>query len=167
MSKKKKKWKNRWQSPSRDNILSFEDVVRIIEKNKLHSIHIGTDSHLKKGTKGRHVFATVICLYEPGNGAFYYFSRETPQRIFKCLADRIMEEATRSLTLAQEIYVKFPNRKIVMHSDTNTDTRYPPLPNSHLLLGIGLHLSVLSLLLSPVLGLRLVLQTGMLNSNFT
>ncbi len=125
MSKKKKKWKNRWQSPSRDNILSFEDVVRIIEKNKLHSIHIGTDSHLKKGTKGRHVFATVICLYEPGNGAFYYFSRETPQRIFKCLADRIMEEATRSLTLAQEIYVKFPNRKIVMHSDTNTDTRYP------------------------------------------
>ena len=125
MKSKKKKWQNRWKSPSRDAILTLEDVIRIIEKNKLHSIHIGTDSHVKKGTKGKHAFATVICLYEKGKGAFYYFSRETPPKSFSSLAERIMEEATRSLTLAQEIYVKFPNRRIVIHSDTNTDSRYP------------------------------------------
>lgn len=125
MKSSQKKWKNRWKSPSKDSILSFDDIVRVIEKNKFHSIHIGTDSHLKKGSNGKHVFATVICLYEKGNGAFYYFSRETPGRSFGSLADRIMEEASRSLTLAQEICSEFPNRKIVIHSDTNTDTRYP------------------------------------------
>ena len=122
---KKKKWDNKWRSPSKDIILSFDDINHVIEKNQFHSIHIGTDSHLKKGTKGRHVFATVICLYEKGNGAFYYFAKETPKREFTNLADRIMEEAARSLGLAQQIYTKFPNRQIVMHSDTNTDARYP------------------------------------------
>tara|TARA_B100000424_G_C22901016_1_gene479202 strand:+ start:582 stop:1073 length:492 start_codon:yes stop_codon:yes gene_type:complete len=120
-----KDWKNIWRSPSNENTLSFEQIIDIIKKNNFHSIHIGTDSHLKKGTKGKHVFATVICLYEPGKGAFYYFSRETPTKSFQSLAERIMEEATRSLNLAQEIYMIFPNRRIVMHSDTNTDERYP------------------------------------------
>ena len=121
---KKKKWKNKWRSPSKDRVLSFDEVVDIIANNKKHSVHIGTDSHIKKGTTGKHVFATVICLYEQGNGAFYYFSRETPEKCFQSLAERIMEEASRSLVLAQEICTKFPNRKIVVHSDTNTDIRY-------------------------------------------
>ena len=123
--KSSKKWKNRWKSPSKDAILSFEEIIRVIESNRLHSIHIGTDSHIKKGSNGKHIFATVICLYEQGNGAFYYFSRETSKRSFGSLADRIMEEANRSLTLAQEICTMFPNRKIVIHSDTNTDDRFP------------------------------------------
>jgi len=122
---KKTRWRNQWRSPSKDNVLSLEDIIKVIAKNNFHSIHIGTDSHIKKGTNGNHVFATVICLYEQGHGAFYYFSRETPNRKFTNLADRIMEEAARSIAMAQEIYTKFPNRKIVMHSDTNTDERYP------------------------------------------
>ena len=114
-----------WRSPSRNIVLSFDDVIRIIAEHNLHSIHIGTDSHLKKGTKGYHVFATVICLYLQGRGAFYYFAKETPKRKFPNLADRIMEVASRSLVLAQKIASAFPSRKIVMHSDTNTDVRYP------------------------------------------
>lgn len=125
MKDKKVSWNNRWRSPTKDRVLSLNDIIEIIKSNNNHSIHIGTDSHIKKGTKGRHCFATVICLYEKGKGAFYYFSRETPTRCFKSLSNRIMEEASRSITLAQEIYVAFPNRKIVVHSDTNTDERYP------------------------------------------
>tara|TARA_E500000331_G_scaffold353887_1_gene405610 strand:+ start:1112 stop:1603 length:492 start_codon:yes stop_codon:yes gene_type:complete len=121
----KSSWSNRWKSPSADTVLTFDDIIKIIKKNNFHSIHIGTDSHIKKGSNGKHIFATVICLYEVGNGAFYYFSRETHKRAFRTLSDRIMEEASRSITLAQEIYVQFPNRKIVIHSDTNTDERYP------------------------------------------
>ena len=114
-----------WRSPSQDVVLSLDDIIGIIAKHDLHSIHIGTDSHLKKGTKGRHVFATVICLYLQGRGAFYYFAKETPKRKFSNLSDRIMEEASRSLDLARKISSQFPNRKVVMHSDTNTDVRYP------------------------------------------
>ena len=51
--------------------------------------------------------------------------KETHRRNFTNLADRIMEEAARSLKLAQEISEIFPNRRVVMHSDTNTDERYP------------------------------------------
>ena len=41
------------------------------------------------------------------------------------LHSRIMEEATQSINLAHSVSLSVKSKKIYVHSDTNTDTRYP------------------------------------------
>lgn len=115
-----------WRSPSGYNTVRLEDIVNRIKGNPSYIVHIGTDSHRRKGTNDMsHIFATVICLYEPGKGATYYFKRIIDPTVYKTINQRMMAEASLSISTSLELMDHISTSRIVVHSDTNADDRYP------------------------------------------
>jgi len=114
-----------WISPSKSGCFPMSHVIDIIKKNDDCEIHVGTDSHLKRGDTSKHVFASVICIQKVGSGAFYYYMHEDVPNNFNSLSERILEEASRSISIVEKIRDTLENRKVFVHSDTNTNSLYP------------------------------------------
>jgi predicted RNase H-related nuclease YkuK (DUF458 family) len=113
-----------WLDPASGATVSIDDIVTKIKSNKEYTVHVGTDSHRVKGTKNSHTFATVICMYQQGRGADYYFRRITKDSKYSSLRQRIMEEVEHSVDVSIDLTKHIPDRKIVVHADVNSDSRY-------------------------------------------
>ena len=114
-----------WYSPTHSGIFPMSHVLDIISNNRDCEIHVGTDSHLKRGDSSQHVFATVVCIQKVGSGAFYYYMYEDVPNTFNSLTERILEEASRSISVVEKIRNSFEGRRVFVHSDTNTNSIYP------------------------------------------
>jgi hypothetical protein len=114
-----------WISPSKNGLFPMSHVIDIISKNDDCEIHVGTDSHLKRGDTSKHVFASVVCIQKVGSGAFYYYMYEDVPNNFNSISERILEEASRSISIVEKIRDTLENRKVFVHSDTNTNNLYP------------------------------------------
>ena len=107
-----------------DHIVGFIEA----ENNCTFKIVVGTDSELIPHG-GAH-FVTAIVVHHVGHGGIYFWSSFSKSKI-KDLRQRMYEEATQSLTAAQELIGEFKKRdlplsKIVeIHVDVgqNGDTR--------------------------------------------
>lgn len=115
---------NPWLDPSSGSVVNIQDIISKIKSNKEYTVHVGTDSHRVKGTNNFHTFATVICLYEQGKGADYYFRRITKESKYPNLRQRIMEEVAHSVDVSIDLTKHIPDHKIVVHADVNSDSRY-------------------------------------------
>ena len=116
----------KWHRPTSGGSYDMDEVVRLLKKSEHTEIHIGSDSHKRKGHPGEWLFANVICLYTPGRSGIYFYRKVIVKRNYKDdLCARIMEEATQSMDLANDVSQLVKSKKIYVHSDTNTDIRYP------------------------------------------
>ena len=115
-----------WKSPSSHEIVQLSDIVKKIKQNPNVVVHVGTDSHRRKGfNDSSHIFATVICLYETGKGATYFFKRVVDPTRYKTLNQRMLAEASLSIDTSLKLMEHINISRIVVHSDTNSDDRYP------------------------------------------
>lgn len=88
-----------------------DEVVAFIEKenNSRFKIIVGTDSELVGPSKAHFVPAVVV--HHVGHGGVYFWGSATKDNI-KTLRQRIYEEATYSLSLAQHILDEFHLRNL-------------------------------------------------------
>ncbi len=95
-------------------------IQEIVEKiNGTHEIHVGSDSQL---VTGQWRVATVICIYSPGKGGIYFFSKRTEKKdIFKNLEERLLSEVFESLQTANALR-DIKEMKICVHADVNSDS---------------------------------------------
>ena len=116
----------KWQHPTIGGNYDIDDIIDLLNQSDHTEIHIGSDSHKRKGHPGEWLFANVICLYTPGKSGTYFYRRVIVKKNYKDdLYSRIMEEASQSIDLASNVSSEVASKKIYVHSDTNTDTRYP------------------------------------------
>lgn len=113
-----------WIDPASGEIVNIEHIVQKIFSNKDYTVHVGTDSHRLKGTQSSHTFATVICLYEQGKGADYYFRKAVKESKYSSMRQRIMEEVSHSVDVSIELMKYIPNHRIVVHADVNSDPQH-------------------------------------------
>ena len=115
-----------WQHPTISGVYKIEEIIDLLVQSDHTEIHIGSDSHKRKGHPGEWLFANVICLYTPGKSGTYFYRKVIVKRNYKDdLHSRIMEEATQSIDLATYVQKEIKTKKIYVHSDTNTDMRFP------------------------------------------
>lgn len=104
MKNKSAKKKDVFLSPSR-GILSFDgviyDLVDYMESDKeaQYRLVVGTDS---KTSQGKSVFVSVILIHRIGHGARYFWQK-TYEKKPLALRQRIYQEASLSLGLAQKL----------------------------------------------------------------
>jgi len=104
------------------NIQTYHDIKSYISNNTHLEIHIGTDS---QQVKNDYVFATVICLYDPGCGGTYYVTRQKkPIKNFSSLGYRLQTETNDSISVAEELKKILKTREITVHADLNPDPRH-------------------------------------------
>ena len=116
----------KWQHPTIGGSYDTHEIVELLKQSDHTEIHVGTDSHKRKGCPGEWLFANVVCLYTPGKSGTYFYRRVVVKRNYKDdLCARIMEEASQAISVANEISKSVTTKKIYVHSDTNTDIRYP------------------------------------------
>ena len=116
----------KWQHPTLSGDYDIEEIIDLLVQSDHTEIHIGSDSHKRKGHQGEWLFANVICLYTPGRSGTYFYRKVIVRRNYTGdLHSRIMEEATQSIDLATYVQQEITSKKIYVHSDTNTDMRYP------------------------------------------
>ncbi len=115
---------NAWIDPANGAPVSMEHIVERIHSNTGYTVHIGTDSHRVKGEMMAHTFATVICLYEQGKGADYYFKRVKRHGKYSSLRQRIMEEVSFSIDTAVDLMQHVPHNNIFVHADVNSDPQH-------------------------------------------
>jgi len=126
MNVKTKHSNDKWRHPTLSGTYSLEDIIDLLRQSDHTEIHIGCDSHKRRGCVGEWLFANVICLYTPGRSGTYFYRRTVIKRNFRDdLYSRIMEEATQAIEVANNVASKVSSKKIFVHSDTNTDTRFP------------------------------------------
>jgi len=113
-----------WIDPASGESVEIIKIVEKIFSNKNYTIHVGTDSHRLKGTQFSHTFATVICLYEQGRGADYYFRKTIKDSKYASMRQRIMEEVSHSVDVSIELMKYIPNNRIVIHADVNSDPQH-------------------------------------------
>lgn len=113
-----------WFDPGSGAQVTIDHILDRINYNKNYTVHIGTDSHRAKGEFKNHTFATVICLYEQGKGADYYFRRVTKEGKYTNLRQRIMDEVSYSVDTAVMLLDYIPNNRIVVHADVNSDPKH-------------------------------------------
>lgn len=113
-----------WIDPASGSSVTMDHIIGRIHSNKKYTVHVGTDSHKVKGEAMMHTFATVICLYEQGKGADYYFKRVRREGKYGSLRQRIMEEVSYSLDTAMGLMEHVPNNRIVVHADVNSDPQH-------------------------------------------
>lgn len=126
--------KNSWKSPSGSRSITLEQIITRIKNNPKYNVHVGTDSHRNRGTNDKsHIFATVICLYEPGKGATYYYKRFVDKTIYKSLNQRMIAEATLSINTSMDLMEYINISRITVHADTNSDSRYASFPSTQII----------------------------------
>ena len=101
--------------------IGFEELVLIAKEHvsKGSKIFIGSDSFI---VKQRINFATAICLYGGGHPSRYFFTKnyENLQK-YTALFNRMLEEATRTVELANLLYTKMgiDPKDIEIHLDVS------------------------------------------------
>lgn len=115
-----------WIDPSTGSVVLIEDIVALIRSNHKRTVHVGTDSHRFKGpnNKDTYVFATVICIYEIGKGADYYFKKDIRHMMGKDLRQRIVDEVTCSIDVSLELMEHDLANQIIVHADINSDANH-------------------------------------------
>lgn len=114
----------KWTDPKSGAAVDFGTIVDIIKSKPEASVHIGTDSHMSREVHGRHIFASVICIYEEGRGADYYFSRSVHVNVYHSLRQRIMAEVGCSVDVALMLMEHFDRNRIVVHTDVNSSPKH-------------------------------------------
>ncbi len=113
--------KNIWINGSGINV-EYKEIVKHILGNLDFEIHVGTDSQQVKDV---YVFATVICLYVPGNGGTYYVSRHKESlKKYNALGYRLQRETDLSISIAEMLKANLISRDITVHADLNPDPRH-------------------------------------------
>lgn len=116
-----------WHDPRTGAPVALMSIVEKAKRNPNYTVHVGTDSHKDRKSKGKiscHTFATVICLYEQGKGADYYFRRMSYTTPFHNLKQRIMEEVSQSVNVSLDLLQHIPKNRIIVHADINSDSRH-------------------------------------------
>ena len=96
------------------------DFLREYVKNGFR-IYVGSDS---QAVQERYVFATAVCLHHPTkkDGVCYFWTKEKHSRQkYISLNQRMLQEATLTLTVAQEIRENIPEAYIEVHFDVASD----------------------------------------------
>ncbi len=88
-----------------DRVVNFIET----ENNSHFKIVVGTDSELT-GNNTAH-FVSAIVIHHVGHGGVYFWSQNTKNNI-KDLRQRMYEEATYSLSLAQKLLDEFKKRDL-------------------------------------------------------
>lgn len=123
-----------WKTPGDGKCVSIEDIVKKIKSNPRYVVHVGTDSHRNRGAgDSSHIFATVICLYEPGKGATYFYKRFIDKTKYGSIHQRMIAEATLSINTSMDLAEYIKLNRLVVHSDTNSDSRYPTYKSTEII----------------------------------
>ncbi len=105
---------------NRQKIDLIDYIGSYLKSNPTTEILVGCDS---QGYKDRTVYATVIALYRPGNGAHVLYMRESlpPEKVRQV---RLMNEVWKSIEVAEKIKESgLPGVKYI-DIDINPDKRY-------------------------------------------
>jgi predicted RNase H-related nuclease YkuK (DUF458 family) len=121
-----------WFDPVSGAPCEFSEIVLKLKSKSSYTVHVGTDSHRAKPKdcaeigKGGYVFATVICLCDPGRGATYYCRRSFRPGEYDGLRHRIMDEVSESVDVSLALMEHVPTGRgpISVHADVNSDARY-------------------------------------------
>ena len=117
-----------WFDPLSGEPCDLGHITSRILCNSSYTVHVGTDSHRAKpkdsGGKTGYVFATVICLYEPGKGADYYCRRTFREGEYGNLRHRITDEVSESVDVSLLLMEHIPSHQISVHADINSDARH-------------------------------------------
>ncbi len=113
----------RFNSPTYGQ-MSFEQVVRKIGSymeeapDKKYRVVIGTDSqtHNKKEAD----FVSALIIHRVGSGGIYFWTREKVEKPY-ALRERIYEEATRSMALAEEFLQAFKEQVLEYDLEIHVD----------------------------------------------
>ena len=116
-------WRKRWLCPGDSQSRTFDEVVQRIREYKDSSVYVGCDSHTAKGYQDRYLFAIAICILS-SKGNTYFYSRGVHIKKFSSLQERLTEEVALSVDTASQLMQYFPNKKITLHADSNTDAKH-------------------------------------------
>lgn len=96
---------------------TINEVIARVENG--HEVHVGSDSQL---VGGMWRVATVICIYNPGRGGIYFFSKKIEKKdMFRSLEERLLSEVAESLETADMIR-SLKDIKVCVHADVNSDS---------------------------------------------
>jgi len=113
-----KKFKN-----TNKDIVSFEEIVNLIESDYDYEVYVGTDSQVHRKIK-KVVYATCVILYKKGKGGRVFVAKDR-ERYADSLRQRLMNETWRSLETAFELQKVLPaNVEIVIHVDVNKQKKW-------------------------------------------
>ena len=101
---------------------NFKDFSEIVEKiDSVCEVFVGSDSQLLSDSW---MFATVVCLYWPGKGGTYFFTRGKKEKSsYATLGDRLMSEVYSSVIVADEIRQSKPWLQIHVHADVSSSPK--------------------------------------------
>lgn len=101
------------------NSLTFKEIIARVGTYKGYEIHVGSDSQpVKDGV----VFAVALCMYLPGDGAFYFVTRKSSkEKQFKNLGIRLHHESELGTSLADKVRDITGNQEITVHADVNSN----------------------------------------------
>ncbi len=120
-------WKSFLGDPVEDLLLE----VLALARQGASVVHIGTDSQIRgAGTD----FATAVCVPVPGRGG-RVFTRESHEAGRLSLADKLIQEAEQSLSIARIIDPE-TTMEIVVHLDVNSNPRYRSAKHVAMLAGM-------------------------------
>ena len=102
------------------NRKEFEEVILAIDKvsDKINQIYVGSDSMVYTN---HIVFVTAVCLHSNENKiGNYFFDRHKIKRQKASLKIRILKEIEDSISIAQQLRLRYPNHQIEIHADVNS-----------------------------------------------
>lgn len=112
-----------FHSPTHGEV-SFSEVVRRLtayiseEREQKYRVVIGTDSQIRNGKEVD--FVTALIIHRLGRGGIYFWQRERVARPYS-LKERIYEEATRSMEMAQKFLSEFKNQVLEYDLEIHVD----------------------------------------------
>lgn len=112
-----------FNSPSYGNLTFDEAVQKVAEyingdKERSYRVVIGSDSQIRNGKEVD--FVTALIVHRIGSGGIYFWQREHIRRPYS-LRERIYEEATRSLVLAQSFLQAFRDKVLEYDLEIHVD----------------------------------------------
>jgi len=108
-----------WHTGAGEKI-EYEDILKVVRAHAEDggTIHIGTDSFIRK--KKKCTFSTVIALHnleEKKGGKYFYYKENVDPRSFASMMYRITTEVQKSIVLACKLVEDIPDASIELHMD--------------------------------------------------
>ena len=100
--------------------LDFQSILETVsDRSSTYNVHVGSDSQpVKDGV----VFAVTLCMYAPGHGAFYFFTRKSSsEKRWKNLGLRLHHESELGISLADHVRSATGIHDITVHADVNSN----------------------------------------------
>ncbi len=113
----------RFNSPTYGQ-LSFKEVIKKVGEymeespEKTYRVVIGTDSQTHNRTDVD--FVSAVIVHRVGSGGIYFWTRERRKKPY-ALRERMYEEATRSMELAQDFLQTFKNNVLEYDLEIHVD----------------------------------------------